>query len=162
MQYASTLPLSFENFGLPQKSPCGVIRFSPEPSGWMTYRSTSCRCSQRPRPNGSELPRSDENAIQRPSGDHDGLKSPPGPDVSAFARRVCRSIVHKSAVPAARVETNTSCLPSGENAAWSSYAVLVVSRSRPVPSGFTRKRSADPSRSDVKTIEAPSGAHTAS
>jgi len=36
---------------------------------------------------------------------------------SAFARRVCRSIVHRSAVPPLRVVTNTSCLPSGEKAA---------------------------------------------
>jgi hypothetical protein len=66
---------------------------------------------------GIELPRSEENAIHWPSGDHDGRKSPPGPDVSAFPFLVARSIVHKSAVPPLRVVTKTICLPSGENAA---------------------------------------------
>ena len=39
-------------------------------------------------PIGIALPRSEENAIHWPSGDQDGLKSPPGPDVSAFPRFV--------------------------------------------------------------------------
>jgi hypothetical protein len=35
MQYAITRRLSAVHFGLPQKFPCSVIRFSPEPSGRM-------------------------------------------------------------------------------------------------------------------------------
>ena len=84
------------------------------------------------------------------------------PEVSGLARLVASSIVHSVGYPPLRVLTNTSRLPSGENAAWSSYAGSFVSRSRPLPSGFTRYSSADPSRSDVKTMDAPSGAQTGS
>ena len=84
-------------------------------------RSTRWRCSHRPYADGRSLVRSEENAIHCPSGDHEGRKSPPGPEVSGFARRVCTSIVHRSAVPPARVLTNTICLASGEyELSWSS------------------------------------------
>ena len=51
----------------------------PGAVGMNDVESTSCRCSQRPCANGIVLPRSDENAIHLPSGDHDGRKSPPAP-----------------------------------------------------------------------------------
>src|ERR1700730_18090482 len=154
VQYAMIRRLSVDHFGLPQKLPCSVTRFTLEPSGCTTYTSAIWRCSQRPCAKGSVLPRSDEKAIHCPSGDHDGRKLPAAPEASGFALRVSRSSVHRSAVPPPRVVTNTSCRPSGENAAWSSYAGLSVRRSRPLPSGLTRYRSADPSRSDVRTIHA--------
>ena len=72
MQYVTTVLLLRQNFGLPQKLPCGVMRSSPDPSGCTTYRSTSCCGSHRPRANGRLLSRSDANAIHVPSGDHDG------------------------------------------------------------------------------------------
>ena len=37
--------------------------------------------------------------------------------VTALARRVCRFIVQRCAMPPVRELTNTSCCPSGENAA---------------------------------------------
>src|SRR5437870_2035593 len=37
MQYATTWRLSAIHFGLPQKLPCSVIRFNPDPSGRMMY-----------------------------------------------------------------------------------------------------------------------------
>src|ERR1022692_3127356 len=70
-----------------------------------------------------------------PSGDHAGRKSPPWPAVSGRAWCVATSRIQRLAVPAARVVTKTTCLPSGEKAAWSSYAGSSVSRSRPVRSG---------------------------
>src|SRR5205807_1695133 len=90
MQYVMMRRLSAVHFGLPQKLPCALIRFSPEPSGRTMYTSAIWRCSHRPCANGRLLPRSDENAIHLPSGDHDGRKSPPDPDVSALAARVSR------------------------------------------------------------------------
>jgi len=69
------------------------------------------------RANGKPVVRSDEKAIHRPSGDHAGRKSPPGPEVSAFAWCVWTSSVQRSAVPPARVVTKTICRPSGEKAA---------------------------------------------
>src|SRR5262245_636703 len=117
MQYAITWRLSAVHFGLPQKFPGGVVRFRPDPSGLITYTSASCRCSQRPCAKVIALARVDENAIHFPSGDHDGRKSPPGPEVRDLACRVFRSIVQRCAKPPFRELTNTSCAPFGENAA---------------------------------------------
>src|SRR5262249_42214225 len=97
-------------------------------------------------------PRSEEKAIHFPSGDQDGRKSPLGPDVRGLAFLALMSRIHKSAVPAARVLTKTICLPSGDQAGWSSNAGLSVNRSRSVPEGRTRYRSAELLRSDVKAI----------
>src|SRR6185295_10288267 len=115
MQYATRRRPSAVHLGLPQKLPCSVIRFRPEPSGRITYTSAICKCSHRPCANGIVLPRVDENAIHLLSGDHVGRKSPAAaaapaatPVVSAFACRVFRSMVHRRAVPPFRELTKTS------------------------------------------------------
>src|SRR5215472_12078092 len=118
-----------------------------------------CRCSHRPFANGNGLSRSEENAIHFPSGDHAGRKSPPLPEVRGWTAFVLKSRIHKFAVPAARVETKTICLPSGAKAAWSSYDGSLVTRSTLLPSACMRYRSADPSRSDVNAIHFPSADH---
>ena len=64
--------------------------------------SAGCSASHRPRAIFIVVPRSDEKAIHRPSGDHDGRKSPPIPVavvvvVTAFACRERRSIVQMRA-----------------------------------------------------------------
>src|SRR4051794_4909152 len=117
MQYAITRRLSAVHFGLPQKFSDVVSCLKSEPSGFTMNICASCRRSHRPCANGAGRPRPDVNAIHLPSADHDGRKSPPGPDVNGFTLRVVRSIVQRVAVPAVRVLTKTSCLPSGENAA---------------------------------------------
>ena len=116
MQYVMMRRLSAVHFGLPQKLPCALIRFSPEPSGRTMYTSAIC-CATFPFAPDGALVLVAENAIHLPSGDHDGRKSPPGPDVNALAARVFRSSVHRSAVPPFRVVTKTRFRPSGENAA---------------------------------------------
>src|SRR4030095_9199053 len=104
-------------------------------------------------------PRSEEKAIHFPSGDQGGGQSPRGPLVRGLALLVLISRIHKSAVPAARGLTKTIRLPSGDQAAWSSNAGLSVNRSRSVPAGATRYRSAEPFRSELKTIHWPSADH---
>jgi hypothetical protein len=72
--------------------------------------------SHRPPAGGKSLSRSEEKAIHAPSGDHEGRKSPPLPEVSGAAFRVATSRIQRFALPPARVETNTTRAPSGEKA----------------------------------------------
>src|ERR1700722_14647412 len=98
MQYVTTALLSAVHLGLPQKPPCCEMRFSPVPSGWIRYMSARCRRSHLPLPGGKSLSRSDEKAIHAPSGDHEGRKSPPFPEVSGVALWLAASRIHRFAL----------------------------------------------------------------
>src|ERR1019366_5147010 len=104
MQYATTLLLSGVHLGLPQNPPCWEMRLRPLPSGWIRYTSTMCRRSQRPLAGRRSLSRSEEKAIHFPSGDQEGRKSPPSPEVSGVALRLATSRTKMLALPAARVD----------------------------------------------------------
>src|SRR5215471_11933476 len=111
---------------------------------------TACTCANRSASSRrTGVLRSDENAIQFPSGDQDGRKLP-GACVRFCAFLVCKSSTQMSADPVPREDTKASCFPSGESAAWSSYAGCRVGVD--VATKFTRQigdRCEDAARNDL-------------